>query len=58
MLAAKNAGIRTVIVPQKNKADVEEISEEIKKGMEIVYAETMEDVLFHALVKKEKTEER
>ncbi|MBS5214454.1 MAG: endopeptidase La [Clostridiales bacterium] len=58
MLAAKNAGIRTVIVPQKNKADVEEISGEIKKGMEIVYAETMEDVLFHALVKKEKTEER
>ena len=45
LLAAKNAGIRTVIVPEKNRRDVEEISNEIKKGLEIVYAEQMEDVL-------------
>ena len=35
LLAAKNAGIRTVIVPEKNRRDVEEISAEIKKGLEI-----------------------
>ncbi len=54
LLAAKNAGIRTVIVPKKNKVDVGEISKEIRKGMEILYAETMEDVLPAALVKKDK----
>ncbi len=54
LLAAKNAGIRTVIVPKKNKVDVGEISKEIRKGMEILYAETMEDVLSAALVKKDK----
>ena len=58
MLAAKNAGMKTVIVPKKNKSDVEEISIEIKKGMEIVYAETMEDVLSHALVRTQETEKR
>ena len=54
LLAAKNAGIRTVIVPEKNGRDVEEISAEIKKGLELVYAEQMEDVLkiaFHGETK-------
>ena len=52
LLAAKNAGIKTVLVPAKNKSDIEEISNEIKKGMEIVYVETMEEVLKKALVLK------
>ena len=50
ILAAKNANIRTVCVPRKNEADVAEISGEIKKGIEIVYVETMEDVLRTALL--------
>lgn len=45
LLAAKNAGIRTVIVPEKNQKDVEEISDEITGGLELIYAKTMEDVL-------------
>ncbi len=45
ILAARNAGIKTVIVPVKNKRDVEEISTEIKRGIHIVYAETMKDVI-------------
>ncbi|MCI8415881.1 MAG: endopeptidase La [Lachnospiraceae bacterium] len=49
ILAAKSAGIKSVIVPVKNKRDVEEISTEIKRGLEIVYAETMEEVLAAAL---------
>lgn len=52
LLAAKNAGIRTVLVPKKNKADVEEISGEIKRGLEILYVEQMQEVLTAALVKK------
>ena len=45
LLAAKNAGIKTVIVPEKNRRDVEDISQEIKKGLRIVYAEHMKDVI-------------
>ncbi len=52
LLAAKNAGIATVIVPKKNEKDLEEISPEIKKGLEILYAETMEEVLKTAMGKK------
>lgn len=53
LLAAKNAGVRTVCVPKKNEKDVEEMSGEIKKGLEIVYVETMEQVLRRFLRKKE-----
>lgn len=49
LLAAKMAGMETVLVPKKNEKDVEEISLEIKKGMEIHYVETMEDVLKYSL---------
>ena len=49
-LAAKNAGIRTICVPKKNEKDMEEISDEIKEGLEIVYVETMQDVLKTAFV--------
>ncbi|MDO4345202.1 MAG: endopeptidase La [Eubacteriales bacterium] len=49
LLAAKKAGIRTVFVPAKNRPDVEEISQEIKEGLEIRFAETMEDILPGAL---------
>ena len=51
-LAAKNAGIRTVLLPEKNRADVEEIAKEIKKGMELVYVESMKEVLQVALGKR------
>lgn len=51
LLAAKNAGIRTVCVPKENEKDVEEISAEITKGLEIVYVETMDEVLEQAFVK-------
>ncbi len=49
-LAAKNAGITTVLVPKKNEKDVEEIAPEIKKGLQIVFVENMEEVLANALV--------
>ncbi len=52
ILAAKNAGIHRVCVPKKNEADINEISQEIKKGMEIVFVEKMDEVLKAALVRK------
>lgn len=51
LLAAKSAGIKRVLLPKKNKVDAGEISKEIKKGMELVYVESMEEVLKAALVK-------
>lgn len=49
LLAAKNAGIHTVIIPKENKVDVEEISTEITKGLEIIPVESMDEVLDKAL---------
>ena len=49
LLAAKNAGILTVLVPKENKADVEEISTEITKGLEIIPVSHMDEVLKLAL---------
>jgi ATP-dependent Lon protease len=51
ILAAKNAGIKTVLVPKKNEKDIEEISAEIKRGIEIVFVENMEQVIEQAFVK-------
>lgn len=51
LLAAKSAGIRTVIVPKENMADIEEISTEITKGLEIVPVIHMDEVLKIALAK-------
>lgn len=53
-LAAKNAGIKTICVPKKNEKDIDEISPEIRKGLEIVLVEQMKDVLDVAFVKKQK----
>ena len=45
LLAAKNAGIKTVLVPKENERDVEELSTEITKGLEIIPVEHMDEVL-------------
>ena len=52
LLAAKNAGITTVLVPSKNLADVDELSLEITKGLKIIPVDTMEEVLKNALTEK------
>lgn len=51
ILAAKNAGIKTVCVPKKNEKDIDEISNEIKKGLEIVFVENLQQVIDVAFVK-------
>lgn len=52
LLAAKTAGIRTVLVPKENQKDVTEISKEITNGLEIVYVESMDEVIGRAFVKE------
>lgn len=53
-LAAKRMGIRKVIVPKRNKKDLEEIPAYIKKDMEFVFAESMDQVLKVALKTKKR----
>lgn len=50
LLAAKNAGIHTVLIPAKNRADIEEMAAEITEDMEIIPVESMEEVLKQAFV--------
>ena len=49
MLAAKNAGVKTILVPDKNKKDVLDMEEEITDGIRIVYVTRMDDVVKEAL---------
>lgn len=48
ILAAKMAHIAKVLVPDKNRPDMGELSKEITKGLEIVYVKTMKDVVREA----------
>ena len=51
LLAAKQAGMKLILIPQENERDLSEISEEITDGMEIVPVATMDEVLRLALMK-------
>lgn len=54
LLAAKTAGITKVLVPDKNRADVEEIDKEITDGLTIVFVSQMKEVLEQALLMEKK----
>lgn len=58
LLAAKNARIATVLVPAENMADVEELSAEITKGLEIIPVESMDEVLKTALAEQMERKEQ
>lgn len=50
ILAAKNAGIRKVLVPRQNTKDIEELEKEITQGLTIVFVEHMDEVIKHAIL--------
>ena len=50
LIAAKNAGVKTVLVPDDNRRDVADIDNEITEGIGIVYVNNMEQVLDKAFV--------
>ena len=54
LLAAKNAGIKKVLVPAKNEKDIEEIESEVLDGLKIVFVENMDQVVAEAFEKKGK----
>lgn len=50
ILAARMAHMKKVLVPDKNRPDMAELSREITKGLEIVYVKTMDEVIKEAFV--------
>jgi ATP-dependent Lon protease len=52
-LAAHRAGIRTVILPAKNRADLDELPPKVRRKMRFVLVDTMDEVLREALVPRE-----
>lgn len=53
-IAAHRAGIKKVLVPFENKKDMEEVPAKVKKELEFVFVENMDQVLEHALESKPK----
>jgi len=51
-LAARRAGIKTVIVPKENEKDIEDFPKYLRKDMNFIFATTVDDVLAAALGKK------
>ncbi|HSO26782.1 MAG TPA: S16 family serine protease, partial [Anaerolineales bacterium] len=58
VLAAHRFGLKTVILPARNEADLEDLPEEVRQGIQFVFAETVAEVLDAALepVSEAKTE--
>jgi ATP-dependent Lon protease len=51
VLAAHRAGLRTIILPRRNEADLEDIPEEVRKELRFIFADSVDDVLVNALEK-------
>lgn len=57
VLAANRMGIKKVLLPMANKKDLVEIPDNVKKKIEFVLVDSMEQVLNHALLKKDEEDE-
>jgi ATP-dependent Lon protease len=55
VLAAHRNGLRTVILPKRNKQDTDDVPEEIKKSMKFVFVDSVDDVILSALEEPRKT---
>ena len=51
VLAASQFGVRQILLPEKNKRDMEEIPQSVRKKLEFIYVKNVDDVLAHALMK-------
>ncbi len=49
VLAARRAGIKTVILPEKNRNDLDDVPEDLRKEMNFVFVETIDQVIKEAL---------
>jgi ATP-dependent Lon protease len=51
-LAARRAGIKTIILPKQNEKDLEDIPKNVRRDMKFIFVETMDEVISSALKKK------
>jgi len=58
VLAAHRAGLKTVIMPKRNEADLEDLPDEVREAIHFVFAETVDDVLNAALPPTPKSQEK
>jgi len=49
VLAARRAGIKTIILPRRNERDLEDIQPEVRKELEMIFVDTVDEVIRHAL---------
>jgi ATP-dependent Lon protease len=50
ILASRRAGIRKVILPHKNEKDLSEVPDIVKKGLQFVFVDSLDEVFGKALV--------
>ena len=50
VLAAAQAGIKTVILPARNRKDITDVPSDVRKQLKLVFSKTIDDVLRNALV--------
>ena len=51
-LAARRAGIKTIILPKQNEKDLDDIPKNVRRDMKFIFVETMDEVITSALKKK------
>ena len=56
LLAAHRAGVKQVLLPERNRKDLQEIPKEVRKALDLILVDTMSDVLEAALIKDEENE--
>jgi len=49
VLAAKRAGIREIVLPEKNKKDLEEVPERVRKGLKFFFVDRIDQAIKRAL---------
>ena len=57
-LAALMAGIKTVIIPSRNKKDLEDIPKELRKKINFIFADHIDEILKVALLKKKEVKKK
>ena len=55
VLAAHRLGLRTIILPRRNEQDMDDVPDEIKKDMKIIFVDTVDEVIDAALVAAKKS---
>lgn len=52
VLAAHRAGIKTILLPAENKKDISEIPDNVRRKLDFIFVEHMDEVLKHAMVEQ------